>query len=79
MLYPAAYHSTPRILTTVFVPSYFFGRRFVLTTQTKTHHFMGRVRARDGKCVVTGIEIDDDDFDGFEAAHIFPMAHLDLV
>jgi len=39
---------------------------------------MGRVRARDGKFVVTGIEIDDDDFDGFEAAHIFPMAHLDL-
>jgi len=37
------------------------------------------VRERDGRCVITGEEAIGDDFTGLEAAHIFPLAHIDLV
>ncbi|KAH0556344.1 hypothetical protein GP486_005732 [Trichoglossum hirsutum] len=39
--------------------------------------FRQRVRERDDCCVVTGI-LAEGDYDAFEAAHIFPLAHLDL-
>jgi hypothetical protein len=39
--------------------------------------FRRKVRERDERCVVTG-ELDPE-FIGLEAAHIFPVAHLDLV
>jgi hypothetical protein len=41
--------------------------------------FRERVRARDRCCVVLGLDVEDEDFDTFHAAHIFPFAHLDLV
>ncbi|KAI9763807.1 MAG: hypothetical protein M1840_009061, partial [Geoglossum simile] len=37
-----------------------------------------RVRERDDGCVVTGTRALFQDYDIFEAAHIFPLAHLDL-
>ncbi|KFY86712.1 hypothetical protein V498_07405 [Pseudogymnoascus sp. VKM F-4517 (FW-2822)] len=39
--------------------------------------FRDRVRNRDGRCVITGREADPD-FTALEAAHIFPIAHLEL-
>ncbi|ELR08811.1 hypothetical protein VC83_00753 [Pseudogymnoascus destructans] len=48
-----------------------------LDPRTKT--FRNRVRERDGRCVVTGEKpLDDVDFVRLEAAHIFPLAHLDM-
>ena len=54
-------------------------------TRASSHHITGRddrfrreVRARDGGCVVTHIMNPDgeyDRWDGFEAAHIFPLAY----
>ncbi|KAI9767195.1 MAG: hypothetical protein M1840_005794 [Geoglossum simile] len=40
--------------------------------------FRRRVRERDNCCVVTGTRAPPDRYTGFEAAHIFPVAHLDL-
>ncbi|KAI9773442.1 MAG: hypothetical protein M1840_007658 [Geoglossum simile] len=40
--------------------------------------FRQRVRERDNCCVVTGVRVPPGDYDSFEAAHIFPVAHLDL-
>ncbi|KDQ14618.1 hypothetical protein BOTBODRAFT_174491 [Botryobasidium botryosum FD-172 SS1] len=37
--------------------------------------FKDRVRARDGRCLVTGHAVEDFDYAGFVAAHIFPIAH----
>ncbi|OBT82587.1 hypothetical protein VE02_08690 [Pseudogymnoascus sp. 03VT05] len=42
-------------------------------------NFRNRVRARDGRCVITGAEPAGDDFVRLAAAHIFPLAHLDVV
>jgi HNH endonuclease len=42
--------------------------------------FRERVRTRDQRCVVSGVPVLQDwDFTVFHAAHIFPLAHLDLV
>ncbi|KAN0069237.1 hypothetical protein V8E54_012866 [Elaphomyces granulatus] len=43
----------------------------------RTRDFRDRVRQRDGRCVVTGEEPVADFFD-LQAAHIFPVAHIDL-
>ncbi|KFY28495.1 hypothetical protein V493_02909 [Pseudogymnoascus sp. VKM F-4281 (FW-2241)] len=41
--------------------------------------FRNRVRERDGRCVITGEKpLDDVDFVRLEAAHIFPLADLDM-
>jgi len=40
--------------------------------------FRQRVRERDGCCVVTGTRVPPGHYEAFEAAHIFPVAHLDL-
>ena len=45
----------------------------------QTVGFRDRVRTRDQRCVVLGIQAENQDFDTFHAAHIFPFAHLDLV
>jgi hypothetical protein len=45
----------------------------------QTTQFRDRVRARDGRCVVTGDPRVDPDYTGLAAAHIFPVAHADLV
>ena len=57
----------------------------VVLTRAYSHNLTGRddrfrreVRARDGGCVVTHMmnpNIEHDDWDGFEAAHIFPLAY----
>ncbi len=45
-------------------------------TGTRTQAFCDAVRLRDQRCVITGTEyFDDDNWTGFEAAHIFPLAH----
>lgn len=44
---------------------------------TSVAEFRDAVRARDKRCVVTGYPVVDDDWTAFEAAHIFPLAHLD--
>ncbi|KFX95140.1 hypothetical protein V490_04004 [Pseudogymnoascus sp. VKM F-3557] len=43
----------------------------------RSEKFRDRVRNRDGGCVVTGRQADAR-FQGLEAAHIFPIAHLEL-
>ncbi len=48
---------------------------------TRTKPFCDAVRARDRKCVITGEEVPEADldiWDGFQAAHIFPLALEDL-
>jgi hypothetical protein len=40
---------------------------------------MERVRARDRRCVITGQVVRRNNFSGFQAAHIFPLAQLDKV
>ncbi|KAI9780784.1 MAG: hypothetical protein M1839_006572 [Geoglossum umbratile] len=40
--------------------------------------FRDRVRERDNCCVVTGTRVLFQEYSGFQAAHIFPVAHLDL-
>ncbi|OBT58891.1 hypothetical protein VE04_00574 [Pseudogymnoascus sp. 24MN13] len=42
-----------------------------------TKHFRNRVRARDGRCVITGAKPAGSDFVRLGATHIFPLAHLD--
>ncbi|KAF2188005.1 hypothetical protein K469DRAFT_725039 [Zopfia rhizophila CBS 207.26] len=47
-------------------------------TGTCTHTFCDAVRSRDRRCVVSGREVLEADYDnwtGFEAAHIFPLAY----
>jgi hypothetical protein len=43
----------------------------------QSENFRRRVRERDNRCVVTGVR--NSRFIGLKAAHIFPLAHLDLV
>ncbi|KAK9349775.1 hypothetical protein V1523DRAFT_371737 [Lipomyces doorenjongii] len=50
------------------------------TITGRDEFFRARVRARDGKCVITGtvnINAPDDIWRGFEAAHIFPLSSED--
>ena len=49
-----------------------------LSTGTRTRAFRDAVRLRDHRCVITGEEAVNADlgfWDGFDAAHIFPLAY----
>lgn len=49
-----------------------------LQTGTRVRVFAEAVRSRDGRCVITGnvvLGAAYDDYTGFEAAHIFPLAY----
>lgn len=51
-------------------------RTISLQSGTRVQAFTDAVRSRDRRCVITGEEyLDDDDWVGFEAAHIFPLAY----
>jgi HNH endonuclease len=53
-------------------------RTISLATGTRTHHFRAAVRLRDRRCVITkkeAVSADLDDWTGFQAAHIFPLAY----
>lgn len=43
----------------------------------RVREFRDAVRNRDRRCLITGIEAEDErgDWSGFEAAHVFPLAH----
>jgi HNH endonuclease len=46
-------------------------------TGTRVQAFCDAVRSRDGQCVITGeraVDADINDWTGFQAAHIFPLA-----
>ena len=47
---------------------------------TRNEAFRNAVRARDGRCVITGeiaVEAFRNMWSGFQAAHVFPLAHED--
>jgi hypothetical protein len=49
-------------------------------TGNRTQSFCDAVRSRDGQCVITGQQAPDADngnWDGLQAAHIFPLAYED--
>ncbi|KAH8682782.1 hypothetical protein BGZ60DRAFT_524136 [Tricladium varicosporioides] len=46
-----------------------------LQTGTRVQAFRDAVRLRDRRCVITGREYLDDNWRGFDAAHIFPLAY----
>jgi len=49
-----------------------------VTARTRIAAFRDAVRKRDGRCVITGKVArgaESDDWDGFEAAHVFPLAY----
>jgi HNH endonuclease len=52
-------------------------RTISLATGTRLGSFCNTVRERDRRCVVSGVEADAeyDNWTGFEAAHIFPLAY----
>lgn len=53
-------------------------RTISLSTGTRLQSFRDSVRARDGKCMITGKAVLGayrDHWKGFEAAHVFPLAH----
>ena len=51
-------------------------RALSLQTGTRVQAFRNDVRLRDRRCVITGEEyLDDDNWRGFKAAHIFPLAY----
>lgn len=51
-------------------------RTISLQSGTRVQAFTNAVRSRDQRCVITGREyLGDDDWVGFEAAHIFPLAY----
>ncbi|KAK0655523.1 HNH endonuclease-domain-containing protein [Cercophora newfieldiana] len=55
-----------------------FTRMISLQSGTRVNEFRDKVRQRDGRCVVTKEENINKEFDewvGFEAAHIFPLAY----
>ncbi|KAF8859306.1 hypothetical protein BDZ45DRAFT_589974 [Acephala macrosclerotiorum] len=53
-----------------------FTRTISLQTGTRVQAFRDAIRLRDRRCVITGEEyLDDDEWWGFEAAHIFPLAY----
>jgi len=53
-------------------------RSISTTTGTRVKSFRDAVRDRDRRCLITGEEAQDDrgKWTGYEAAHIFPLAHL---
>ncbi len=55
-----------------------YPRRLSISTGTRVRAFTDAVRARDGRCVVSkvvNIAAEDDEWIGFETAHIFPLAY----
>ncbi|KAF4627753.1 hypothetical protein G7Y89_g10400 [Cudoniella acicularis] len=51
-------------------------RALSLQTGTRVQAFRDAIRLRDRRCIITGEEyLDDDNWRGFEAAHIFPLAY----
>ncbi|KAH8648899.1 HNH endonuclease-domain-containing protein [Tricladium varicosporioides] len=51
-------------------------RALSLQTGNRVQAFRDAIRSRDRRCVITGEEyLDDDNWRGFEAAHIFPLAY----
>ncbi|KAK9364942.1 hypothetical protein V1509DRAFT_634674, partial [Lipomyces kononenkoae] len=49
------------------------------TVSGRDENFRKRVRARDGKCVITGVanpqwRVDEDNWSIYHAAHIFPLS-----
>ena len=53
-----------------------FTRTISLQTGTRVQAFWDAIRLRDRRCVITGEEyLDDDEWWGFETAHIFPLAY----
>ncbi|KAG9234972.1 HNH endonuclease-domain-containing protein [Amylocarpus encephaloides] len=51
-------------------------RALSLQTRTRVQAFRDAVRLRDRRCIITGEEyLDDDNWRGFEATHIFPLAY----
>lgn len=49
-------------------------RTISLESGTRHESFCNAVRARDDRCIITGQEVLDD-WIGFEAAHVFPLAY----
>jgi len=47
----------------------------ISNTQTRTVAYRRRTRARDPCCLITRLEVFEDDFSRFRAAHIFPRAY----
>jgi hypothetical protein len=47
------------------------------SSSTRVGGFRDAVRNRDRRCLITGIEAEDErgDWSGFEAAHVFPLAY----
>ena len=51
-------------------------RTISLQSGTRVQAFTDAISSRDRRCVITGEEyLDDDNWQGFEAAHIFPLAY----
>ncbi len=51
-------------------------RTISLQSGTRVQAFINAIRSRDRRCVITGGEyLDDDSWEGLEAAHIFPLAY----
>jgi hypothetical protein len=51
-------------------------RALSIQTGTRVQAFRDTVRLRDRRCVITGkVYLDDDNWRGFEASHIFPLAY----
>jgi hypothetical protein len=53
-------------------------RTLSISTGTCVEAFCNAVRARDGRCVISGevaVEAEFDNWTGFEAAHVFPLAY----
>jgi hypothetical protein len=69
----------PRVGTSLSLQLYFKLVVILIVTGQQIASFRQRVRERDNCCVVTGTRVPPGDYDAFEAAHIFPVAHLDLV
>ena len=57
--------------------SFFLFRENVISHYQQSEKFRHRVRERDRRCVITGEQ--STQFLGLQAAHIFPLAHLDMV
>ncbi len=56
----------------------YFTRALSVTTGTRLRSFKQQVRDRDGRCVVSKVRSlgpQYDEWDGFEAAHLVPLAH----
>jgi len=48
----------------------------ISNTQSRTDAYRRRVRARDPCCLITGLQVERDDYSRFKAAHIYPRAYV---